>query len=146
MPCWIFSPRSCPVEADLQIPPSELRRFFCEIVTIERRTARFRFGQAEQPLLSSQDGNAVSKQHVPCRRDCEVCLENKGSAEPPRVPPNQLSQEGNWKLVFSSVAADLLTVREAVKIVQKIWSSLASEGDWKLEWQLRRTPQNIITY
>jgi hypothetical protein len=102
--------------------------FFCEIVTIERRTARFRFGQAEQPLLSSQDGNAVSKQHVPCRRDCEVCLENKGSAEPPRVPPNQLSQEGNWKLVFSSVAADLLTVREAVKIVQKIWSSLASEA------------------
>jgi len=81
-------------------PPSELRRFFCEIVTIERRTARFRSGQAEQPLLSSQDGNAVSKQHVPCRRDCEVCLENKGSAEPPRVPPNQLSQEGNWKLVF----------------------------------------------
>ena len=146
MPCWIFSPRSCPVEADLQIPPSELRRFFlrnchnwashCSVLfwsgwaTITELAGwkrRLQTACAVQARLWGLPGNHGLRRAA------------KSTAKP--TEPG-----GNWKLVFSSVAADLLTVREAVKIVQKTWSSLASEGDWKLEWQLRKTPQNIITY
>ena len=52
-------------------------------------------GQAQQPMLSKLDlagwKHHLQAQHVPYRRDCRVCLETMGSAEPHRRKKGQES-------------------------------------------------------
>ena len=56
---------------------------------------KFRDGQAQQPMLSKLDlagwKRHLQAQHVPYRRDCKVCLETMGSAEPHRRKKGQES-------------------------------------------------------
>ena len=63
---------------------------------------KFLDGQAQQPMLSKLDlagwKHHLQAQHVPYRRDCRVCLETMGSAEPHR---RKKGQESAFVMILS---------------------------------------------